>query len=78
MLFHEKNGGDPPHFVTGNRETGVLMHYPAIAQYYSEIFESDWSTAVKKIPQPSPVTLTAEALMRGRFVKVSAADYQDV
>jgi len=64
--------------VGSNRETGLLMHYPAIAQYYSEIFETDWSTAQKKIPRPGPATLTPEALLSGKFVKVSAADYQDV
>jgi hypothetical protein len=64
--------------VSSNRETGLLMDYPAIAQYYSEIFEVDWSTAVKKIPQPNPATIAPAALLSGRFVKVSAADYQDV
>jgi len=64
--------------VSSNRETGVLMHYPAIAHYYSQIFEADWNTALKKIPQPSPVTVTPQALLSGRFVKVRAADYQDV
>src|SRR5689334_14008788 len=64
--------------VSSNRETGLLMHYSAIAQYYSEIFEVDWSTDVKKSPQPNPATIAPDALLSGRFVKVSAADYQDV
>jgi phosphatidylserine/phosphatidylglycerophosphate/cardiolipin synthase-like enzyme len=64
--------------VSSNRETGLLIHFPALAQYYTEIFEVDWSTAVKKIPQPGPATVAVEALTSGGFVKVSAADYQDV
>jgi phosphatidylserine/phosphatidylglycerophosphate/cardiolipin synthase-like enzyme len=64
--------------VGNNREGGVLMHYPDIAQYYSAIFESDWSTAQTKIPKPGAATIGPEALTRGRFVKVVAADYQEV
>ena len=64
--------------VGNNREGGVLMHYPDIAQYYSTIFESDWSTAQTRIPRPGAATIVPEALTRGRFVKVVAADYQEV
>ena len=64
--------------VGNNREGGVLMHYPDIAKYYSTIFESDWSTALTKIPKPGAATIGPEALTRGRFVKVVAADYQEV
>jgi len=64
--------------VGNNREGGVLMHYPDIAQYYSTIFESDWSTAQTRIPRPGAATIVPEALTRRRFVKVVAADYQEV
>ena len=64
--------------VGNNREAGVLIRYPAIAQYYSEIFESDWGTALKKIPKPGRGTVEPEALATGKFVEVSAADYQEV
>jgi phosphatidylserine/phosphatidylglycerophosphate/cardiolipin synthase-like enzyme len=64
--------------VGNNREGGVLMHYPDIAQYYATIFESDWSTAQTKIPRPGAAAIGPEALTRGRFVKVVAADYQEV
>lgn len=64
--------------VGTNREAGVLMRYPDIARYYSKIFESDWATAQKKIPKVGPETISPEALAKGNFVKVSAADYQEV
>jgi phosphatidylserine/phosphatidylglycerophosphate/cardiolipin synthase-like enzyme len=64
--------------VGSNREGGVLMHYPDLAQYYSEIFESDWSTALTNIPKPEPSAIEPEALTSGGFVKVVAADYQEV
>jgi phosphatidylserine/phosphatidylglycerophosphate/cardiolipin synthase-like enzyme len=64
--------------VGNNREGGVLMHYRDIAQYYATIFESDWSTAQTKIPKPGAAAIGPEALTRGRFVKVVAADYQEV
>ncbi|HEV7242761.1 MAG TPA: phospholipase D-like domain-containing protein [Thermoanaerobaculia bacterium] len=65
--------------VGTNREAGVLMRYPDIARYYAEIFESDWKTALKRIPKP-PVkeAISPEALAKGNFVEVRAADYQEV
>jgi phosphatidylserine/phosphatidylglycerophosphate/cardiolipin synthase-like enzyme len=64
--------------VGNNREAGVLMRYPDIARYYSQIFDSDWGTASKTIPKPGAGTITPEALSMGRFTQVRAADYQDV
>lgn len=64
--------------VSTNREAGVVVEDPAIAQYYTEIFESDWSTAQKKVPTPGAPTIMPEALSTGRFVTVTAADYQEV
>jgi len=64
--------------VATNREAGVLMEYPDIARYYADIFESDWSTALKKIPKPKAGTVSPEALVKGNFVEVVAADYQEV
>lgn len=65
--------------VDSNREAGVLMRFPRIARYYSTIFESDWTTASQTIPQPKGSgTVTPEALAKGNFLQVSAADYQEV
>ncbi|HKS39629.1 MAG TPA: phospholipase D-like domain-containing protein [Blastocatellia bacterium] len=64
--------------VGTNREAGVLMRYPDIARYYSKIFESDWSTALKTIPNPGGGAVGPEALAKGKFIEVVAADYQDV
>jgi phosphatidylserine/phosphatidylglycerophosphate/cardiolipin synthase-like enzyme len=64
--------------VDTNREAGVLMRYPDIASYYTQIFESDWSTAQKTIPKVGAETISAEALAKGNFVEVVAADYQEV
>lgn len=65
--------------VGTNREAGVLMKYPDIARYFTEIFEADWSTALKTIPRPGATeTITPDALARGNFVEVAAADYQEV
>ncbi len=64
--------------VGNNREGGVLMHYPAIARYYAAIFRSDWGTAFKNIPGAGPETIAPEALAKGNFIEVVAADYQEV
>ena len=64
--------------VNTNREAGILIQSADIAQYYTQIFESDWSTAQKTIPSPGGGTVQPEALTTGAFVTVSAADYQEV
>ncbi len=64
--------------VGNNREAGILIEYPDIARYYAEIFESDWSTALQKIPKPKAGAITPEAVAKGNFVEVRAADYQEV
>jgi len=65
--------------VDTNREAGLLMRYPEIARYYSQIFESDWSTAQKKIPSVGGAeSISLEAVAKGNFVEVVAADYQEV
>jgi PLD-like domain len=64
--------------VSSNREAGIILEYPEIAVYYAKIFESDWSTANPAIPHPGKTTATPEDLHTGKFVKVVAADYQEV
>ncbi|MBC7929463.1 MAG: hypothetical protein H7Z38_02750 [Rubrivivax sp.] len=77
VLVSSQNWSNPG--VGANREAGVLVRYPAIARYYADIFESDWSTALKQIPNPAGAqTLTPQSLAKGNFVEVVAADYQEV
>jgi len=64
--------------VGTNREAGVLMRYPDIAKYYTQIFESDWSTAQKTVPKVGAEMISAESVAKGNFVEVVAADYQEV
>lgn len=64
--------------VGGNREAGLLIEYPDLAQYYTQIFESDWNSAFIKIPKPGKTTITPQALAKGNFAKVVPADYQEV
>ncbi len=64
--------------IETNREAGVLMDYPEIARYYAKIVDSDWSTAAKTIPKPGKAKITPEALAKGGFVEVTAADYQEI
>jgi len=64
--------------VSSNREAGLIIYDPAIAHYYTQIFESDWSTAQKAIPSTGSGKIQPRALMKGNFITVSAADYQEV
>jgi len=77
VLVSSQNWSDSG--VSKNREAGVLFRYPDVARYYAQIFESDWSTALKSIPKPGKKeAISPEALARGNFVEVRAADYQEV
>jgi phosphatidylserine/phosphatidylglycerophosphate/cardiolipin synthase-like enzyme len=77
VLVSSQNWSDAA--VAKNREAGLLFRYPEIAQYFAKIFESDWKTASKKIPGfRKQETVTPEAVARGNFVEVRAADYQEV
>ena len=65
--------------VSKNREAGLVIDYPQLAKYYAGIFESNWKTGLRKIPIPGKkTTITPEAVARGNFVEVRAADYQEV
>jgi phosphatidylserine/phosphatidylglycerophosphate/cardiolipin synthase-like enzyme len=64
--------------VSENREAGLWLEHSGICRYFTDIFESDWSTARKKLPGPSPEFLAPEALSRGGFVRVVPADYREV
>ena len=65
--------------VAQNREAGLVIRYPALARYYAGIFESDWKTALKKVPIPGKkTTIAPEAVAKGNFVEVRAADYEEV
>ncbi|HMF56559.1 MAG TPA: phospholipase D-like domain-containing protein, partial [Pyrinomonadaceae bacterium] len=64
--------------VGTNREAGLVIYYPDVARYFSNIFESDWSTALKTFPKIGGGSVGPESLARGNFMEVSAADYQEV
>ncbi|MFL5614823.1 MAG: phospholipase D-like domain-containing protein [Gemmatimonadaceae bacterium] len=65
--------------VSKNREAGVLFTMPAVAKYFTGIFDSDWETAFQKVPKPGKKqAVTPEAVARGGFLEVRAADYQEV
>lgn len=65
--------------VGTNREAGLIIRHAPLARYYAEIFESDWATALQAIPNPGKKqTIAPEALARGNFIQVVAADFQEV
>ena len=76
ILVSSQNWSDSA--VSKNREAGVLLTYPEIATYYTKVFESDWSTALKTVPVPGKATVAPEALQSAKFIKVVPADYEEV
>ena len=65
--------------VQENREAGLLLHYPPVAQYFAGIFESDWGTAIRTLPpRPEPEAIAPETVARGNYVAVSYGDYVEL
>ena len=63
--------------VSENREAGLLLENRSINNYFKQIFESDWSTASKKL-KGAPQVLAPQAVRPGRFVRVMAGDFKEV
>jgi phosphatidylserine/phosphatidylglycerophosphate/cardiolipin synthase-like enzyme len=64
--------------VSQNREAGVLLDHAGICNYFTQIFESDWSTALKQLPGVEPETLAPETVRSGKFIRVEPGDYREV
>lgn len=64
--------------VSKNREAGVWLSHVGICNYFTQIFENDWKTALKS-PEVTPKDIIEpEALRAGGYVRVAPADYQEV
>ncbi len=73
VLVSSQNWSDTA--VLKNREAGLLVEYPDLAEYYSEIFQADWDTGLQAIPVTTAI-LKASAFARP--VQVSWGDYAPV
>jgi phosphatidylserine/phosphatidylglycerophosphate/cardiolipin synthase-like enzyme len=63
--------------VSENREAGLLFENKSINGYFRKIFDSDWSTASKKL-KGAPEALAPQAITPGKFVRVMAGDFREV
>jgi len=63
--------------VSENREAGLWLENRRINGYFKKIFESDWSTASKKL-KGAPEALAPQAVTPGKFVRVMAGDFREV
>ncbi len=65
--------------VTKNREAGLWVPHPDIAQYFQEIFDVDWRTALRRPEEMfGDEDVNRDALGEGGFIKVQRADYEEV
>jgi phosphatidylserine/phosphatidylglycerophosphate/cardiolipin synthase-like enzyme len=64
--------------VSKNREAGVWLNHRGICSYFTRIFENDWKTAFKSPATTAADVVEPEALQRGGFIRVAAADYKEV
>jgi phosphatidylserine/phosphatidylglycerophosphate/cardiolipin synthase-like enzyme len=76
LLVSSQNWSDSA--VSKNREAGVWLTHTGICGYFTRIFESDWSTALKAPAAPAHDVVEPEALRAGGYIRVSPADYQEV
>ena len=65
--------------VSKNREAALLLRFPELARYYTDIFDLDWETGVRALPaQLAAEFFAPAALPAGGLVRLSLADYEDV
>lgn len=76
VLISSQNWSDTA--ISENREAGLILYYPEIADYYTEIFESDWKTASDQIPIPKSDVISEQNVIKGNFTQVSFGDYKEV
>jgi phosphatidylserine/phosphatidylglycerophosphate/cardiolipin synthase-like enzyme len=77
ILVSSQNWSDAA--VSKNREAGVWLTHKGIGQYFTEIFENDWTSAFQQLPDVGgPEVMTPEALSRGGYIRVERGDYEEV
>ena len=77
VLVSSQNWSDSA--VTKNREAGLWVPHPGIAQYFEAIFETDWDSAFTSPEQGLGETpVTRAVLGAGGFVRVEPADYEQI
>lgn len=66
--------------VGTNREASLLfLGWPALARYFTSIFNVDWETGLKRVPASThPEFFEADSFARGGMMVVSPGDYEEV
>ncbi len=76
VLASSQNWSD---FAVGkNREAGLILHYPEVAEYFGRLFQSDWSTGLESLDTELPADIyTVESLNAGsgELVRSELGDY---
>ncbi|WP_258052292.1 phosphatidylserine/phosphatidylglycerophosphate/cardiolipin synthase family protein [Mesorhizobium sp. INR15] len=77
VLVSSQNWSDAA--VSKNREAGVWLTHPGIAEYFTRIFENDWASAFQALPAVAEnEVMTPEALGEGGYIRVDRGDYEEV
>jgi phosphatidylserine/phosphatidylglycerophosphate/cardiolipin synthase-like enzyme len=78
LLVSSQNWSDSA--VLKNREAGLLMTFPSLAKYYTEMFISDWENGVKTLAGLTATSIvSATALNSGKkLVRLELGDYLEV
>jgi phosphatidylserine/phosphatidylglycerophosphate/cardiolipin synthase-like enzyme len=75
VLISSQNWSDSA--VTKNREAGVLLNCPEIAEYYASIFKGDWDTGLTALPKKKSLVAPAGLEPEG-MIGVDRSDYIEV
>ena len=77
ILISSQNWSDAA--VSRNREAGVWLTHPGLADYFTKIFENDWTSAFHALPEVgAPEVMTPEALGAGGYIRVDRGDYEEI
>jgi phosphatidylserine/phosphatidylglycerophosphate/cardiolipin synthase-like enzyme len=76
VLVSSQNWSDSA--VIKNREAGLLINYPALARYFTDIFDVDWMSGLRTLPRPKAEALAPAAFAAGGMVRLNWGDYAEV
>ena len=77
VLVGSQNWSDTA--ISSNRESSLLVAYPALAHHFERIFASDWATALRALPKPRAAVTAPHATLRHiRTVTLDPGDFEQV
>jgi phosphatidylserine/phosphatidylglycerophosphate/cardiolipin synthase-like enzyme len=64
--------------VRENREAGLLIPYPPLAQYFTQIFDGDWQSALPELVKKAVPRTPTEETPGANLIRVNPGDYDSI